>query len=137
MPPRVLLQSGSVPALQVSLPGVDVTTGSFDQMAYDGRFAHLSLFLKGSFVIQNQQSIGIPFGQTFSTIPRLICVLRANIQETFYHQLQAILTNHGSYITMITAAVTAADVTFTNAANDLTPANQPFYAQAIYYALYR
>jgi hypothetical protein len=135
------MKSGRSPALQVSLPGVEVTTARFDQMAFDGRFAHLTLFLKGTVVVPNFGNVTIPFGRTFAAIPRLLCVTRANYGTigvgTLHNELQGILTNHGSYVSWSAAQVTTSNVTFSVAVNDSTPSLQPYYARFMYYALYK
>lgn len=74
MTKRVLMQSGQAAALQVSLPGYDVTTATLDQMAFDARMGNLRKIIEGGVGIAFPGSASISYPTSYATIPRVVAI---------------------------------------------------------------
>jgi hypothetical protein len=97
MPKRVLIKGGSAAALQVSLPGFDVTTATLDQMAFDARFANLTVIMKGALAVTQNNWQTIYFPQAYPVIPRALVNFQLNEAPAVCSMPAASLTNHGAY----------------------------------------
>lgn len=67
---RVKFQGGALASLKVSLPGYDVDTATFDQLAFDARFANMTLIMSGKIFCPWETWTTVYFPTTYSTIPR-------------------------------------------------------------------
>lgn len=70
---RVLIQGGAnAAAMQVSLPGVDVTTANIDQMCLDSRWSGHQFYKSGFVSSSNDVNNVFFFGETLSEVPFLV-----------------------------------------------------------------
>lgn len=138
---RVWIRGGVSAAIQVSLPGVDVKTARLDQMAFDARLANMTIIMAGAVQLAAGSETFIGFGQTFSTIPRVLASF-GGFQASppplasvpTFTSPGAVLTNHGSYKSMTVAKVTTSYFSLLSAIND--PITPEVNASAACWALY-
>jgi len=138
MPKRVLIQGGQAAAIQVSLPGFDVTTATLDQMAFDARFGHLRLLMNGVIYIPYNTYQTVSYGTTLSRIPRVVaCFEQAAIQASAVAP-NGNLPTGSAYNSLQQVEATASYVNFGSFSNiPGDPASEAYAANAyVYYAIY-
>ncbi len=142
---RVRIRGGQAAALQVSLPGYDVTTATLDQMAFDARFANMTLVMRGVVFVPHETWTTVYFPTTYSAVPRLFCGLggawnQAAATITQIQNPSAILTsNQGTWLNIRMALITASYIQFYSGYGPESE-NDPirhFAACHAFYAVYR